>query len=130
RAVSMSIDRKAWLDLSWEGNGEWQSFIPASMGRWWLNPRGNDFGANARYFKHDLGEAKALMRAAGQEGLTARINYAVNGYGERYNQWAEMLGSMLKEAGFNVQLNPQDYQRDYIAPNTGTLFGKFEGLAL
>lgn len=130
RAVSMSIDREAWLQLSWDGKGEWHSFLPASLGKWWLNPRSNEFGENAKYFKYDPKEARALLRAAGQEGITARLNYAVNGYGERYNQWAESVAGMIRESGMGIQLNPQDYQREYIAPNTGTLFGKFDGMAL
>ena len=32
---------------------------------WWLDPKGKDFGPNAKYYKHDLAEAKKLMAAAG-----------------------------------------------------------------
>jgi ABC-type transport system substrate-binding protein len=38
---------------------------------WFLDPRGSDFGENAKYFKYNPDEAKALQEAAGQSAPVA-----------------------------------------------------------
>ena len=43
----------------------WNSHVVAVEQGLWLDPKGKDFGANAKYFQHDLTEAKKLLAAAG-----------------------------------------------------------------
>ena len=83
----MAMDRDLYLDTF--GNVEkfkagglptsttcWNAALPQTAFKgWWLDPKGKDFGANAKYFKHDIAEAKKLMAAAGfANGLTVTSN--------------------------------------------------------
>jgi peptide/nickel transport system substrate-binding protein len=128
RAISLAIDRKSWLDLLYEGQGSaYLNAVPASMGKWWLDPQGNDAGSGAQWFKHDPKQARDLLKAAGQENLQLRFIYANNAYGDIFNQGADSTASMLKDAGFNPTIVTQDYLREYIDAN-GTFFGNYEGV--
>lgn len=127
RALSLAIDRDAWLELLYGGgNGRYLGALPASFGKWWVDPQGRDAGPGGRYYQHDPKEARALLRAAGQEGLTFRYIYSANAYGERFNKGAEATAKMLKEAGFAPQSVTQDFLREYSDPR-GTFFGHYEG---
>src|SRR5262249_33246658 len=45
RAISLAINRKDWLELMYPGtNGHCLGFVPASMGRWWLDPCSQEAG--------------------------------------------------------------------------------------
>src|SRR5215203_1525233 len=62
RAISMSIDRKGWLDIIFNGQGNsYLNALPASMGKWWLNPQAADAGAGAQWFKTDPKAARDLL---------------------------------------------------------------------
>lgn len=128
RALSMAIDRKAWLDLLYAGQGNnFLSAVPASMGKWWLNPQSSDAGPAANHFKYDPKAARELLKAAGQENMPLRFIYTNNAYGDTFNNGADATAAMLKEAGFNTQLVVQDYLREYIDAK-GTFFGTYEGV--
>lgn len=128
RAVSMAFDRDAMLQLSYDGQGVYHNIVPAHLGKWWLDPRSSDAGDAARYFKHDLREAKAMLQAAGVSNLQFKFIYTNNVYGERFNQWAETAATMLKDIGLSPTVVVQDYVREYITPKTGTFYGNFEGM--
>jgi peptide/nickel transport system substrate-binding protein len=128
RALSMSIDRKAWLDLMYPGtHGRCLSLVPASMGRWWLDPKSAEMGEPARWFRFDPRKARVLLQAAGAENLAVRFVYSKNAYGDRFSQGAEATIAMLREAGFTVQPVVQDYLHDFLAP-AGTITGNYDGV--
>jgi peptide/nickel transport system substrate-binding protein len=123
RAASMAIDRDGLLELIYLGRGVWNSAIPASFGRWQVDPKSSEMGSAGQWFKYDPDEAKKLLEAAGYtNAVPMRFVFTNNIYGERFNQAAEAIAGMLKEGGFDAQVVTQDYQREYIAP-TGTFFG-------
>ena len=127
RALSLAIDRGAWLEQLYGGGGRHLSALPASFGRWWLDPLGQDAGPGGRNYQHDPKEARALLRAAGQEGLSFRFIYSHNAYGERFNKGAEATAKMLRDAGFAPQIHTQDFVREYSDPR-GTFFGQYYGV--
>lgn len=127
RAISMAFDRDSLLQLSFDGQGQYHNIVPAYLGRWWLDPKGTEIGEAGKYFQRNIKDAKAMLEAAGVAGMAIRFIYTNNAYGERFNQWAEATGVMLKDIGLKPTLVVQDYQREYIAAN-GTFFGNFEGL--
>ena len=128
RAISMAIDRKSWVDLLYIGQGlHYLNAVPASMGKWWLNPQGPDAGPGGQWVKYDPKAARDLLRAAGAENMPLRFIFTNNAYGDVFNQGAEATATMLKEAGFNVTIVVQDYLREYIDAR-GTFFGNYEGV--
>ena len=71
----MSWDRDLCIDAfynvdEFEAEGlpvetRWNTDCRATGTGWWLDPQGKDFGPNAKYFKHNVAEAKKLLAAAG-----------------------------------------------------------------
>src|SRR6185369_3327001 len=79
QAMSMTLDRDLIIDVNYDTERlqkegfpverRWNSALPGNyFSGWWLDPKGRDFGENAKYFKRDLAEAKKLMAAAGYTG--------------------------------------------------------------
>lgn len=128
RALSLAVDRNAMLDLSWGGEGVWQNMVPASFGRWWVDPKTDAAG---KWSKFDLKESVALLKAAGYDEtkrLDFKYIYTPNGYTVRYNQWAESVAGMLKETKIlNPQITPSDYLSEYIKSG-GVFYGNYEGV--
>jgi len=125
----MAIDRDALLGLLYLNRGAWTSAIPANFGAWRVDAKTTEMGQAAEWFKYNPAESKKLLAAAGYtNGFPVKFNYSNNIYGERFNQEAEAVAGMLKDAGFSVQMNPQDYLTVYITPGTGTIFGNYEGM--
>jgi peptide/nickel transport system substrate-binding protein len=128
RAVSMAVDRDAMLDLSWGGEGVWQNMVPGSFGRWYVDPKTDSAG---KWFKYDLKESVALLKAAGYDEshkLNFKYVYTPNGYTVRYNQWAESVSGMLKETkALNPSISPADYLSEYIKTG-GVFYGAYEGM--
>ena len=129
QAASMALDREGVLSLAYEGKGAWNTAIPSQFRRFRIDPKTDDIGAGAPFFKHNPAEAKKLLAAAGYpNGLPIRFIFTNNIYGERFNSVAEAIVGMLKEGGFQPTIATQDYLREYITPGTGTYFGNFEGM--
>ncbi|MGH2598435.1 MAG: ABC transporter substrate-binding protein [Dehalococcoidia bacterium] len=128
RAISMAIDRKSWVDLLYLGQGRHDlNAVPASMGKWWLDPQSGDAGAGAQNFKYDPKAARDLLKAAGMENMPLRYIFTNTAYGDTFNQGAEATAGMLKEGGFSPSILTQDYLREYIDAR-GTFFGNYEGV--
>jgi ABC-type transport system substrate-binding protein len=135
----MSWDRDLYIDVfhdvskfAAEGlpmETRWNSHLWADHAGWWLDPQGKDFGPNARYFKHDLSEAKKLMAAAGYaDGFDNKAYYATSGTGSAVARLAEVLDGMAGEIGIRTAVQPIDYATEYI-PLYRDGSGQYEGWA-
>src|SRR5206468_7009941 len=127
QAVSMSWDRDLYIEsfnnvanFTAEGlavETRWNSSLGATNEGWWLDPKGKDFGPNARYFRHDLAEAKKLLAAAGYpNGINTASNYVRGPELYPDKRMFSVLDGMAGEGGFVAKPNPVDYTNDYI-PN-------------
>ena len=82
----MSINRDDFITATYNGRGGWNTSIPWALSEWWLDPRGPDFGPNAKYFKYDPAESRKLLAAAGYpDGLKVDM-IASPGYGQPFVQ--------------------------------------------
>jgi peptide/nickel transport system substrate-binding protein len=139
QAVSMSWDRDLYIEVfhniskfAAEGlpqETRWHSQVWAGHEGWWLDPQGKDFGPNAKYFKHDIAEAKKLMAAAGHpNGFNIRSSYPVSGTGSDVKRLAEVLDGMAGDIGIKTTVGPIDYATEYI-PIYRDGSGQYEGWA-
>jgi ABC-type transport system substrate-binding protein len=141
QAYSMSLDRNLFVDTfgnvsKFTSQGvpvetAWNAAVPSTaFAGWWLDPKGNDFGENARFFKHDVAEAKKLLAAAGHpNGLEVISNQiGTPDYGPTHLQHIEVLDGFAAEAGFSFKKVIQDYRTNWPAEfrDSG---GFFEGIA-
>ena len=142
QAFSMSLDRELWIDTfynvqKFEASGlpietRWNSGIAATAEGWWLDPRGKDFGENAKYYKHDVAEAKKLMSAAGfANGTDADAHYVLtNQYGRDFPNMVQVMLGMAQEAGLRLKTVPADYNIDWDPKyRAAKPPGNFDGLA-
>jgi peptide/nickel transport system substrate-binding protein len=143
QAFAMAVDRDLWIDVKYnvdrfEAEGlpvttAWNSHLAAResyiAGGWWLDPKGKDFGPNAKYFQFNLEEAKKLLAAAGHpRGFETTFHYPAS---PQYNLVtdSEPMTGFWQALGINVKVNPQtDYTNDYI-PNNRDAQGAYEGIA-
>ena len=153
QAVNYLIDREAIVDVL--GNRQafrkegvelqyrLNSIVGSGYEGYWVDPTDEKkFGANAKFFKPNLAEAKKLMSAAGlPNGVESTFYYnGSTNYGTTYTRLAEILIGMLNEGGMKIKQGPTEYQNDWL-PNyhfayTSAYFGgrdktrNFSGLAL
>ena len=136
QAVSMSWDRDLYIEVfhnisEFEKQGlpqesRWHSHVWSGLDGW-LDPRGKDFGPNAKYFVHDLAEAKKLMAAAGySSGFEVKSNYPVSGTGSDVARLAQVLDGMVADIGIKATVGPLDYATQYI-PIYRDGSGQYEG---
>lgn len=136
RAISMAIDRDGLLALvrapmDTEG-GEWCNMIPAGLGRqWWVDPKSEDMGDAAKWYKHDIAEAKSLLSAAGYaDGFDTKLHYSSTVYNTLipyYPVVAEAFPTLMRDIGVNITAVPEDYIGQYF-PQT-YVQGNFDGMA-
>jgi peptide/nickel transport system substrate-binding protein len=137
QAFSTAIDRDAYFDTFHNVSGfrkegvpidvRWSSHLIATQQGWWLDPRGKDFGPNAKYFKFDLPEAKKLLAAAGYPtGFDGISNYVTTAELGAHPKSAEVEDGFLRDLGINVKINPINYTREY-QPNYRDGRGQFTG---
>jgi ABC-type transport system substrate-binding protein len=97
---------------------------------WWLDPREKDFGPNAKYFNHDIAEAKKLLAAAGYaDGFEVTSTYL--GGPERgpdYQRLIEVREEFTRSIGIKINANLVDYRTVYI-PKLRDGQGEYEGWA-
>jgi ABC-type transport system substrate-binding protein len=91
----------------------------------------NEGFGNARYFQHDIAEAKKLLSAAGHpSGVEAHFRYAISGhpYGVEYNKSIEVIAGMIPDAGFKHKFTEMNFAGEFrgVVQNGG---GKFDGLS-
>jgi peptide/nickel transport system substrate-binding protein len=127
RALSLSIDRKAWNDALLFGEGCVDPGpIPCGLKEWKLDASKIE-PAKAKYLTgYDPAEAKRLLAEAGYaKGFTMPI-YHWPGYVVPWRSYYELAADNLGKIGINVELKPEEYGK-YIST---TAIGKYEKAAM
>ncbi len=128
RALSMAIDRnaigKAVFNNEYVNNG----VVPAGSGNWALAP--DQFGDASQYYQYNLDAAKQLVQQTPAAKKLNQLLYPASYYGRQFDTMCQTVGSMLNAAGFEPQLVPIDYQKDYLNNGKGTIYGGFPDNAL
>ena len=139
QAYSMAINRDLWIDVifateDFQKGGlpverRWNTALQANAFEgWWLDPRGKDFGDNAKYYQHNLAEAKKLLAAAGYpNGMQLNSYISSTGFGPDDVKLIQVIEGFAAEAGFAITPKLIDYNRDYV-PNYRDSEGQFSGI--
>jgi ABC-type transport system substrate-binding protein len=91
----------------------WHSAICAGE-PWWMDPKGKEFGPEAKAYTFDPAEAKKLMRAAGYTTALKSVFGIRNESAASYEREAEILRGMLTAQGdFDLQFQVRDYRSDW-----------------
>ena len=142
QAYVMTWDRDAFLDTFYnvsrfEAEGlpmqtAYESGIQANFWRgWFIDPKDEKaFGANAKYFKKDLAEARKLVTAAGfPDGVPTTIHYPEPGINANWTKFHEVVTGFVEESKlFKTKREPHNRVSDFI-PNFQAGKGNFDGLA-
>jgi len=105
----------------------WSSQLDATYEGWWLDPKGKDFGPNAKYFQHDIAEAKKLLAAAGYpNGFESTSHYVTGPELNPVPKTAPVLDGFLREIGITTKVDSVDYLKDYV-PNYRDGRGQYAG---
>jgi peptide/nickel transport system substrate-binding protein len=134
QAVSMGVDRESWIDAIYNVSGfeseglpvqsRWNSHLHSLYDEFWLDPQDKDFGPNAKYFRHDVAEAKRLLAAAGHpNGFSVTSTYPIEGLA--LGRFAEPFDGMLGQL-FEIKINNPNYANQYI-PQWRDAQGQYEG---
>ena len=97
---------------------------------WWLDPRGKEFGPNAKYLQHNLDEAKKLVSAAGFPNGIDINQIHTEGYAADWQKQFQVVHGFAAGSGvFRVKIVESsyatgDFQRKY---RDGK--GQFEGVS-
>ena len=138
QAVSLGYDRDLYQNVvlnvtRFESEGmpvirRWNTHLAATSEGWWLDPQGKDFGPNAKFFKHDVAEAKRLLSAAGfPNGFETVSSYVTSGELPTAKH-AEIIDGFMTEIGLKSRVNGLDYATQYIRQyRDGN--GQYEGWA-
>ena len=140
QAVSMSWDRDLYLDVfhnvaafQKEGlpvEGVWNTALPVTNFGWWLDPKSSEFGPNAKYYEHNIAEAKKLLTAAGYpNGFETIANHIPGPELGPVPKQAEVFSGFLSEIGITSKTNHVDYLRDYV-PNFRDGKGQYAGWSI
>jgi peptide/nickel transport system substrate-binding protein len=144
QAVSMSWDRDLYVSTFYNVDKfnqaglpvdtAWSSGMPYNdgynAGGWFLDPKSKDFGPNAKYYEHNLEEAKKLLAAAGfSGGFEVPVRYPATPQYNLEKQSQPLIGFM-QDLGLKIkEMAITDYTQDYI-PNDRDASGEYEGLGI
>jgi peptide/nickel transport system substrate-binding protein len=107
QAMSLAIDRQGIIDATYEGVGQNNPPVPTAL-RDWAIPMGQ-LGEGAKYYKHDLAEAKRLMAAAGYgNGFPAQICFTTYGSSVLVDI-VQLVLKQLKNVGIDAKLDTKEY---------------------
>jgi len=122
QAISHAIDRQGILDATAEGVGVFNPAVPAALKDWTLPI--DQLGEGAKYFKHDPGEAKRLLAAAGYpSGFPGTLCFTT--YGSTILVDAmQLIVKYLKDVGIDAKIDQKEYGA-YIA---SCFQGKFDSM--
>ena len=137
RAVSMVLERDAWVDAFYNVSGfakdglevepRWDSHYMAGDAPHWKDPKGTELGEGAQYFKHNVAEAKKLMQAAGHNAPLVTPGWFNTNVQGGETQVQSLLG-MLNDSGlFNISL--QGFPNAEWNLKFHTIQGKHDGIA-
>ncbi len=142
QAFSMSWDRDLSIEVDYgverltsQGIGvetRWSSALSCAdtYEGWWLDPKGKDFGPNAKYFQHDLGEARKLLRAAGfSGGVDFDVFLPTSGLAPGWIRGFEVVLGMSNDAGFRGRIVPVNFNTEY-KPLYQLARGNFAGMTV
>jgi peptide/nickel transport system substrate-binding protein len=122
QAVSMAIDRKAFIDATLEGVGVVNGPLPAALADWALPVA--ELGEGAKAYRHDPAETRRLLAAAGHpKGFAASVCFATYGSTQLVDQMQLVL-KYLKDVGIDARLD----QKEYGAYQATCRLGKFESM--
>ena len=122
QAISHAIDRQGILDATAEGVGVFNPAVPAALKDWTLPI--DQLGEGAKYFKHDPGEVKRLLAAAGYpSGFPGTLCFTT--YGSTILVDAmQLIVKYLKDVGIDAKIDQKEYGA-YIA---SCFQGKFDSM--
>src|SRR5439155_11084720 len=117
QGLSMAIDRDLWIDTfynvtKFKNAGipmttVWNSALTTNWPGWWLDPRGEDLGPDAKNYQYNPSEAKKLIAAAGfPNGTELKAQYPLTGYSAEYVKMSETLQGFAKEVGLTLTTSP------------------------
>jgi ABC-type transport system substrate-binding protein len=140
KAMSMLIDRDLWIDTFYGVSDFAKDGLPLET-RWhshvfageeaWLDPRARDLGETAVFFKHDPGEARKLLRAAGHtSAVPGDYTYSTAPtLGADFPRMAEVLRQMFQANGdFDLRVNNPSFND--LNANYSRTNGNFSGMVM
>jgi peptide/nickel transport system substrate-binding protein len=121
QAYSMAIDRDLFIDVMYgvdryRAQGinvetRWNTALRANeFEGWWLDPRGKDFGPNAKYYQKDLAEARKLMAASGFAAgfdVDAPVTATYPGAAD-FPKQVQLIVGMVADAGIRMKTSVID----------------------
>ncbi|MGH2721948.1 MAG: ABC transporter substrate-binding protein [Actinomycetota bacterium] len=122
QAMSLAIDRQGLIDAVFEGVGVYNPAVPAALKDWSLPI--TQLGEGAKYYKHDVAEAKRLLAAAGYpNGFPGSLCFTPYGSTVLVDSM-QLVVKYLKDVGIDAKIDQKEYGA-YI----GTCFyGKFDSM--
>lgn len=120
QAISMAMNRDDQVKVGVEG--VW-SLPYGALTQWYFDPKQNAF-PNAKYYQHDLQEAKALMSAAGVSKLGPFELIGSDVWTPVQKQQAELIQQQLKAIGIDTSFKQLPFAEFYAKTVIG---GKWSG---
>jgi peptide/nickel transport system substrate-binding protein len=104
RAIAHAVDRQAVIDAVFL-KGEPSPGISRGLPEW--SPRIDELGPGAKYYRHDVKEARRLLAEAGHaNGLRTQLN-VTGGYGNDVVDAFQLVQRQLKESGIEAEIRMQ-----------------------
>ena len=103
--VSQFRDQGLPVETFW--NGHLAANFPS-----WIDPKSDELGEGAKYFKYEPSEAKKLINAAGHQSISLVYHYyTLRPAAAKLN---EVLAWMMRDKGFfNIEIQILDYSTDW-----------------